>query len=79
MAVGPNSDVTVVVRWSAAVTVEGQVAEEDTLLHPQIVLMDPTFTLVAEELLTLESGEQVKVFIHFFVVGNTRILPPCSL
>lgn len=61
-ALGPNSDVTVVMRWSAGVITEGQVAEEDSLQHPQIVLIDPTFTLVAEELLTLEPGEQVQFF-----------------
>ncbi|XP_063876374.1 xylosyltransferase oxt-like isoform X1 [Scylla paramamosain] len=55
---GPNSDVTVMLRWSAGVAVEDQVAE-DNVQHPQIVLMDPTLTIAAEELLTLEPGEQV--------------------
>ncbi|XP_050723662.1 xylosyltransferase oxt-like [Eriocheir sinensis] len=56
---GPNSDVTVVTRWSADVAVEEQAGEEDSLQHPHLVLADPTMTLVAEEFLTLESGEQI--------------------
>lgn len=56
---GPNSDVTVVTRWSADTAVEEQAGEEDSLQHPHLVLADPTMTLVAEEFLTLESGEQV--------------------
>nr|XP_045618170.1 xylosyltransferase oxt-like [Procambarus clarkii] len=58
-ALGPNSDITVVTRWSGGVTGDARVAGEDTVQHPLVVLSDPTSTLAAEGKITLEPGEQV--------------------
>lgn len=60
---GPNSDITVVTRWSGGVTGEdaGQ-REEDTIQHPLLVLSDPTSDLAAQEKIVLEPGEQVCLF-----------------
>ncbi|KAK8750508.1 hypothetical protein OTU49_014873, partial [Cherax quadricarinatus] len=58
-ALGPNSDITVVTRWSGGVTGDGKVAGEDTVQYPLLVLSDPTSALAAAEKITLEPGEQV--------------------
>ncbi|XP_064113215.1 xylosyltransferase oxt-like [Macrobrachium nipponense] len=59
-ALGPNSDITVITRWTGAKSdnVGGEEEEEETVQQPLLLLMDPVGAKVAEEI-TLEAGDQV--------------------
>ena len=55
--IGPNSDITVVSRWSSSQ--QEKEDQEEIITYPKILLLDPYDTFADEATISLDSEEQV--------------------